>query len=165
MKAWSFQMSRCLSSFFFTFYLVSLCVLCVYMFFFFLPTGISRPRSDSAPPTPVNRLSMPPPPTTTNTTPPHSRRHRPTAVNKTTSKASTVRSTQEPLHIKYNSAIYIFFFFFFETLTESLFKQHRQAVVHSLDFVCRYSVAAHFEHEIALMQQVYSVLRRIKIKP
>ncbi|XP_046730007.1 ral GTPase-activating protein subunit beta isoform X3 [Silurus meridionalis] len=51
--------------------------------------GISRPRSDSAPPTPVNRLSMPPPPTTTNTTPPHSRRHRPTAVNKTTSKTST----------------------------------------------------------------------------
>ncbi|TVK90432.1 Ral GTPase-activating protein subunit beta [Bagarius yarrelli] len=51
--------------------------------------GISRPRSDSAPPTPVNRLSMPPPPTTTNTTPPHSRRHRPTAVSKTTSKAST----------------------------------------------------------------------------
>ncbi|XP_062853545.1 ral GTPase-activating protein subunit beta isoform X2 [Trichomycterus rosablanca] len=51
--------------------------------------GISRPRSDSAPPTPVNRLSMPPLPTTTNTTPPHSRRHRPTAVTKTTSKAST----------------------------------------------------------------------------
>lgn len=51
--------------------------------------GISRPRSDSAPPTPVNRLSMPPPPTTTNTTPPHSRRHRPTTVTKTTSKAST----------------------------------------------------------------------------
>ncbi|XP_063071228.1 ral GTPase-activating protein subunit beta isoform X8 [Engraulis encrasicolus] len=51
--------------------------------------GISRPRSDSAPPTPVNRLSMPPPPTTTNTTPPHSRRHRPTAVTKTTSKASS----------------------------------------------------------------------------
>ncbi|XP_072540881.1 ral GTPase-activating protein subunit beta isoform X2 [Salminus brasiliensis] len=51
--------------------------------------GISRPRSDSAPPTPVNRLSMPPPPTTTNTTPPHSRRHRPTAVTKTTSKTTT----------------------------------------------------------------------------
>uniref|UniRef100_A0A8C1W403 Ral GTPase-activating protein subunit beta n=1 Tax=Cyprinus carpio TaxID=7962 RepID=A0A8C1W403_CYPCA len=51
--------------------------------------GISRPRSDSAPPTPVNRLSMPTPPTTTNTTPPHNRRHRPTAVVKTTSKAST----------------------------------------------------------------------------
>uniref|UniRef100_A0A8B9LEN2 Ral GTPase-activating protein subunit beta n=1 Tax=Astyanax mexicanus TaxID=7994 RepID=A0A8B9LEN2_ASTMX len=50
---------------------------------------ISRPRSDSAPPTPVNRLSMPPPPTTTNTTPPHSRRHRPTAVTKTTSKTTT----------------------------------------------------------------------------
>lgn len=53
-------------------------------------SGISRPRSDSAPPTPVNRLSMPLPPTTTNTTPPHNRRHRPTAVAKTTSKTSTV---------------------------------------------------------------------------
>ncbi|XP_051568992.1 ral GTPase-activating protein subunit beta-like isoform X7 [Myxocyprinus asiaticus] len=56
--------------------------------------GISRPRSDSAPPTPVNRLSMPPPPTTTNTTPPHNRRHRPTAVTKTTSKASTTGQTK-----------------------------------------------------------------------
>uniref|UniRef100_A0A671SKM0 Ral GTPase-activating protein subunit beta n=1 Tax=Sinocyclocheilus anshuiensis TaxID=1608454 RepID=A0A671SKM0_9TELE len=56
--------------------------------------GISRPRSDSAPPTPVNRLSMPLPPTTTNTTPPHSRRHRPTAVVKTTSKASTTGQTK-----------------------------------------------------------------------
>uniref|UniRef100_A0A8B9L6I7 Ral GTPase-activating protein subunit beta n=1 Tax=Astyanax mexicanus TaxID=7994 RepID=A0A8B9L6I7_ASTMX len=54
-----------------------------------LNLSISRPRSDSAPPTPVNRLSMPPPPTTTNTTPPHSRRHRPTAVTKTTSKTTT----------------------------------------------------------------------------
>ncbi|KAL1272258.1 hypothetical protein QQF64_028120 [Cirrhinus molitorella] len=56
--------------------------------------GISRPRSDSAPPTPVNRLSMPTPPTTTNTTPPHNRRHRPTAVAKTTSKASTTGQTK-----------------------------------------------------------------------
>ncbi|XP_035243425.1 ral GTPase-activating protein subunit beta-like isoform X2 [Anguilla anguilla] len=58
--------------------------------------GISRPRSDSAPPTPVNRLSMPPPPTTTNTTPPHSRRHRPTGVTKTTSKASTGSTAHPP---------------------------------------------------------------------
>uniref|UniRef100_A0A672NMV5 Ral GTPase-activating protein subunit beta n=1 Tax=Sinocyclocheilus grahami TaxID=75366 RepID=A0A672NMV5_SINGR len=56
--------------------------------------GISRPRSDSAPPTPVNRLSMPTPPTTTNTTPPHNRRHRPTAVVKTTSKTSTTGQTK-----------------------------------------------------------------------
>ncbi|XP_026068730.1 ral GTPase-activating protein subunit beta isoform X1 [Carassius auratus] len=56
--------------------------------------GISRPRSDSAPPTPVNRLSMPTPPATTNTTPPHNRRHRPTAVVKTTSKASTTSQTK-----------------------------------------------------------------------
>uniref|UniRef100_A0A673W9J0 Ral GTPase-activating protein subunit beta n=1 Tax=Salmo trutta TaxID=8032 RepID=A0A673W9J0_SALTR len=52
--------------------------------------GVSRPRSDSAPPTPVNRLSMLPP--TTNTTPPHSRRHKPTGVTKTASKTSTVGS-------------------------------------------------------------------------
>ncbi|KAL0977874.1 hypothetical protein UPYG_G00162460 [Umbra pygmaea] len=56
--------------------------------------GISRPRSDSAPPTPVNRLSMPPPPT--NTTPPHSRRHKPTGVTKTASKASTASTTHQP---------------------------------------------------------------------
>uniref|UniRef100_A0A4W4EZX2 Ral GTPase-activating protein subunit alpha/beta N-terminal domain-containing protein n=1 Tax=Electrophorus electricus TaxID=8005 RepID=A0A4W4EZX2_ELEEL len=56
--------------------------------------GISRPRSDSAPPTPVNRLSMPPPPTTTNTTPP--RRHRPTAVTKTASKATTSKVSHQP---------------------------------------------------------------------
>ncbi|XP_030068303.1 ral GTPase-activating protein subunit beta isoform X3 [Microcaecilia unicolor] len=49
--------------------------------------GISRPRSDSAPPTPVNRLSMPQS-TATNTTPPHSRRHRAVTVNKTTMKTS-----------------------------------------------------------------------------
>ncbi|KAG8446286.1 hypothetical protein GDO86_013933 [Hymenochirus boettgeri] len=54
--------------------------------------GISRPRSDSAPPTPVNRLSMPQN-TATNTTPPHSRRHRAVTVNKTTMKPSTVSAT------------------------------------------------------------------------
>uniref|UniRef100_A0A8C5TZB7 Ral GTPase-activating protein subunit beta n=1 Tax=Malurus cyaneus samueli TaxID=2593467 RepID=A0A8C5TZB7_9PASS len=51
--------------------------------------GISRPRSDSAPPTPVNRLSMPQN-TATNTTPPHNRRHRAVTVNKATMKTSTV---------------------------------------------------------------------------
>uniref|UniRef100_A0A9J7ZV09 Ral GTPase-activating protein subunit beta n=1 Tax=Cyprinus carpio carpio TaxID=630221 RepID=A0A9J7ZV09_CYPCA len=56
--------------------------------------GISRPRSDSAPPTPVNRLSMPTPSTTTNTTPPHNRRHRTTAVVKTASKTSTSGQTK-----------------------------------------------------------------------
>ncbi|XP_012808230.2 ral GTPase-activating protein subunit beta isoform X1 [Xenopus tropicalis] len=50
--------------------------------------GISRPRADSAPPTPVNRLSMPQN-ASTNTTPPHSRRHRAVTVNKTTVKTST----------------------------------------------------------------------------
>ncbi|XP_030891039.1 ral GTPase-activating protein subunit beta [Leptonychotes weddellii] len=51
--------------------------------------GISRPRSDSAPPTPVNRLSMPQS-TAVNTTPPHNRRHRAVTVNKATMKTSTV---------------------------------------------------------------------------
>ncbi|KAJ7999572.1 hypothetical protein DPEC_G00195810 [Dallia pectoralis] len=61
--------------------------------------GMSRPRSDSAPPTPVNRLSMPPPPTTNttaNTTPPHSRRHKPSGVTKTASKTSTASTTHQP---------------------------------------------------------------------
>uniref|UniRef100_A0A8D3EFM9 Ral GTPase-activating protein subunit beta n=1 Tax=Scophthalmus maximus TaxID=52904 RepID=A0A8D3EFM9_SCOMX len=52
--------------------------------------GISRPRADSAPPTPVNRMSMSPPPSITNTTPPHSRKQRHAVVAKTTSKSSTV---------------------------------------------------------------------------
>ncbi|XP_023691028.1 ral GTPase-activating protein subunit beta isoform X1 [Paramormyrops kingsleyae] len=60
-----------------------------------LPYGISRPRSDSAPPTPVNRLSMPLPPSAINTTPPHNRRHRTTVV-KTTSKASTGTTPHQP---------------------------------------------------------------------
>ncbi|XP_031724676.1 ral GTPase-activating protein subunit beta isoform X1 [Anarrhichthys ocellatus] len=53
-----------------------------------LSHGISRPRADSAPPTPVNRMSMSPPPSITNTTPPHSRKQRHAVVNKTTSKSS-----------------------------------------------------------------------------
>ncbi|XP_010193371.1 PREDICTED: ral GTPase-activating protein subunit beta-like, partial [Mesitornis unicolor] len=51
--------------------------------------GISRPRSDSTPPTPVNRLSMTQN-TAINTTPPHNRRHRAVTVNKATMKTSTV---------------------------------------------------------------------------
>uniref|UniRef100_A0A8C7TMI7 Ral GTPase-activating protein subunit beta n=1 Tax=Oncorhynchus mykiss TaxID=8022 RepID=A0A8C7TMI7_ONCMY len=51
--------------------------------------GISRPRVDSAPPTPVNRLSMSPP-SSNNTTPPHSRKQRHTVVTKTASKSLTV---------------------------------------------------------------------------
>lgn len=58
----------------------------------FLSPGISRPRADSAPPTPVNRISMSPPPSITNTTPPHSRKQRHTVVTKTTSKSSAVSS-------------------------------------------------------------------------
>ncbi|XP_061745978.1 ral GTPase-activating protein subunit beta-like isoform X5 [Nerophis ophidion] len=59
-----------------------------------LSHGISRPRADSAPPTPVNRMSMSPPPSVANTTPPHSRKQRHTAVTKTTSKSSTGSSSQ-----------------------------------------------------------------------
>uniref|UniRef100_A0A674NWH6 Ral GTPase-activating protein subunit beta n=1 Tax=Takifugu rubripes TaxID=31033 RepID=A0A674NWH6_TAKRU len=58
--------------------------------------GISRPRADSAPPTPVNRMSMSPPPSVANTTPPHSRKQRHTVVTKTTSKSSTVSVQQQP---------------------------------------------------------------------
>ncbi|XP_010874093.3 ral GTPase-activating protein subunit beta isoform X2 [Esox lucius] len=54
--------------------------------------GISRLRADSAPPTPVNRLSMSPP--SNNTTPPHSRKQRHTVVTKTTSKSSNVIAAQ-----------------------------------------------------------------------
>lgn len=61
--------------------------------FTFLSTGISRPRADSAPPTPVNRMSMSPPPSITNTTPPHSRKQRHTVATKTASKSSTVSSS------------------------------------------------------------------------
>ncbi|XP_027897478.1 ral GTPase-activating protein subunit beta isoform X4 [Xiphophorus couchianus] len=59
-----------------------------------LSHGISRPRADSAPPTPVNRLSMSPPPSIANTTPPHSRKQRHAVVTKTTSKSSTSSSSQ-----------------------------------------------------------------------
>ncbi|XP_072853155.2 ral GTPase-activating protein subunit beta isoform X4 [Pogona vitticeps] len=50
--------------------------------------GISRPRADSAPPTPVTRMNMPQT-TAVNTTPPHNRRHRAVTVNKPTMKNST----------------------------------------------------------------------------
>ncbi|XP_053249836.1 ral GTPase-activating protein subunit beta isoform X1 [Podarcis raffonei] len=53
--------------------------------------GISRPRADSAPPTPVNRLSMPQT-TAVNTTPPHNRRHRAVTVNKPMLKNSTANT-------------------------------------------------------------------------
>ncbi|XP_072305681.1 ral GTPase-activating protein subunit beta isoform X6 [Eucyclogobius newberryi] len=56
--------------------------------------GISRPRADSAPPTPVNRMSMSPPPSITNTTPPHNRKQRHPVVTKTTSKSSTASGAQ-----------------------------------------------------------------------
>ncbi|XP_047224256.1 ral GTPase-activating protein subunit beta-like isoform X3 [Girardinichthys multiradiatus] len=59
-----------------------------------LSHGISRPRADSAPPTPVNRLSMSPPPSVANTTPPHSRKQRHAVVTKTASKSSTSSSSQ-----------------------------------------------------------------------
>uniref|UniRef100_H2L590 Ral GTPase-activating protein subunit beta n=1 Tax=Oryzias latipes TaxID=8090 RepID=H2L590_ORYLA len=60
--------------------------------------GISRPRADSAPPTPVNRLSVSPPPSIANTTPPHSRKQRHMAVTKTASKSSSVTTQQQQQH-------------------------------------------------------------------
>ncbi|XP_024148042.1 ral GTPase-activating protein subunit beta isoform X5 [Oryzias melastigma] len=69
-----------------------------------LSHGISRPRADSAPPTPVNRLSVSPPPSIANTTPPHSRKQRHVAVTKTTSKSSSssvsqsTKATQQQQH-------------------------------------------------------------------
>ncbi|XP_072918374.1 ral GTPase-activating protein subunit beta isoform X2 [Hemitrygon akajei] len=58
--------------------------------------GISRPRSDSAPPTPVNRLSMPQASNTMNTTPPHSRRMRSVTVTKATVKTSSGSTAHPP---------------------------------------------------------------------
>ncbi|KAG9331181.1 hypothetical protein JZ751_019895 [Albula glossodonta] len=58
--------------------------------------GISRLKVDSAPPTPVNRQSMSIPPPTTATTPPHSRKHRPTVINKSSSKASMGSTVHPP---------------------------------------------------------------------
>uniref|UniRef100_UPI00398EE91E ral GTPase-activating protein subunit beta isoform X3 n=1 Tax=Pristiophorus japonicus TaxID=55135 RepID=UPI00398EE91E len=58
--------------------------------------GISRPRSDSAPPTPVNRLSMPQASSTMNTTPPHSRRMRSVTVTKATVKTGSGSTAHPP---------------------------------------------------------------------
>ncbi|XP_062897049.1 ral GTPase-activating protein subunit beta isoform X6 [Mobula hypostoma] len=58
--------------------------------------GISRPRSDSAPPTPVNRLNMPQASNTMNTTPPHSRRMRSVTVTKATVKTSSGSTAHPP---------------------------------------------------------------------
>ncbi|XP_067856258.1 ral GTPase-activating protein subunit beta isoform X5 [Heptranchias perlo] len=58
--------------------------------------GISRPRSDSAPPTPVNRLSMPQASSTMNTTPPHSRRVRSVTVTKATVKTGSGSTAHPP---------------------------------------------------------------------
>uniref|UniRef100_A0A4W3JP54 Ral GTPase-activating protein subunit beta n=1 Tax=Callorhinchus milii TaxID=7868 RepID=A0A4W3JP54_CALMI len=65
--------------------------------------GISRPRSDSAPPTPVNRLSMPQSSSTTNTTPPHNRRIRSVTVTKPNVKA-TSGSTGHPPKITHQTS-------------------------------------------------------------
>ncbi|XP_078093080.1 ral GTPase-activating protein subunit beta isoform X1 [Mustelus asterias] len=60
------------------------------------PYGISRPRSDSAPPTPVNRLNMPQASSTMNTTPPHNRRMRSVTVTKATVKTSSGSTAHPP---------------------------------------------------------------------
>ncbi|XP_040889331.1 ral GTPase-activating protein subunit beta isoform X3 [Toxotes jaculatrix] len=51
--------------------------------------SVSRPRSGSAPPTPVNILSMPSAPPPTTSPPPHNRRLKPANVSKATSKPPT----------------------------------------------------------------------------
>lgn len=85
-------------------------------------TGISRPRADSAPPTPVNRMSMSPPPSVANTTPPHSRkqRHVHAVVTKTASKSSTVSQ----MFLKWGHPVNYFYFncilFFYKTTFYSL---------------------------------------------
>ncbi|XP_051249746.1 ral GTPase-activating protein subunit beta isoform X3 [Dicentrarchus labrax] len=62
--------------------------------------GLSRPRSGSAPPTPVNILSVPSaPPTTTTSSPPHNRRIKPANVSKATSKPPV--TTPSPHHWKF----------------------------------------------------------------
>ncbi|KAL2103252.1 hypothetical protein ACEWY4_000120 [Coilia grayii] len=63
--------------------------------------GMSRPRADSSPPTPLSRTSVPPP-SSTSSTPPHSRKHRSTVGSKTSSKSSSssgshpLRSSSHP---------------------------------------------------------------------
>ncbi|XP_041953414.1 ral GTPase-activating protein subunit beta-like isoform X5 [Alosa sapidissima] len=63
--------------------------------------GMSRPRADSSPPTPLSRTSVAPP-SSTSSTPPHSRRHRSAVASKTSSKSSSssgshaVRSSSHP---------------------------------------------------------------------
>nr|XP_046241115.1 ral GTPase-activating protein subunit beta isoform X2 [Scatophagus argus] len=56
------------------------------------PYGISRPRSGSAPPTPVNILSMPSAPPPSTSPPMHNRRPKPANLSKTTSKLPATSS-------------------------------------------------------------------------
>ncbi|XP_030274708.1 LOW QUALITY PROTEIN: ral GTPase-activating protein subunit beta [Sparus aurata] len=63
--------------------------------------GLSRPRSGSAPPTPVNILSMLSAPPSTTSPPPHSRQLKPANVSKATSKPPTTSSS--PHHWKTSS--------------------------------------------------------------
>uniref|UniRef100_A0A671UXS3 Rap-GAP domain-containing protein n=1 Tax=Sparus aurata TaxID=8175 RepID=A0A671UXS3_SPAAU len=60
--------------------------------------GLSRPRSGSAPPTPVNILSMLSAPPSTTSPPPHSRQLKPANVSKATSKPPTVGRICLPVH-------------------------------------------------------------------
>ncbi|XP_037623458.1 ral GTPase-activating protein subunit beta-like isoform X3 [Sebastes umbrosus] len=63
--------------------------------------GISRPRSGSAPPIPVNILSVPSAPPSTASPPPHNRRLKPVNVSKATSKPPPTSSS--PHHWKSSS--------------------------------------------------------------
>lgn len=63
---------------------------CPYSFFF---SGISRPRSGSAPPTPVNVLSMPSSSSSTSSSPPYNRQVTAANFSKTTTKTTTKTPT------------------------------------------------------------------------
>ncbi|KAK2861578.1 hypothetical protein Q5P01_001111 [Channa striata] len=98
--------------------------------------GFSRPRSGSAPPTPVNILSMPSAPPSTNTTPSHNSRLKAANVSKATSKppavlssshhwksnsppstpslCSSPRPSPSPLRCKVDSVLHLFGFWLFE---------------------------------------------------
>lgn len=58
---------------------------------FLVSSGISRPRSGSAPPIPMNILSVPIAPPSATSPPPHNKRLKPGNVSKATSKPLAVR--------------------------------------------------------------------------
>ncbi|XP_041638494.1 ral GTPase-activating protein subunit beta-like [Cheilinus undulatus] len=85
------------------------------------PYGLSRPRSGSAPPTPVNVLTLPSAPPPSSSPPPHTRRLKAGNVSKATGKAPTVcspsycpplssspRPSPSPLRCNVDSLLHLF---------------------------------------------------------